>query len=418
MAAVLKLELPPPRFLAGVLCAVLAGLAAPAFAQQVAYTATGVVDTHGRLDLVTGIDTPLPDSPVGVYTSDGQYGLRQEGSRLRLWHVPTGAATTLQTDFQPRFAHPRDTAVFGQSQGLPARLDAAGVHLWPVCPAAPGAWLAMDLSADGRVLALLCGADLLRLDTASGLEIGRLANAGISGSFALNDDGAEVTAWRSGVASPELVRVRVADGQMLASRAVSPLDLSAGVTSTPRRDRAVATTCRLVSVNLVCSATLIDAALADVRILGGSFMVAPGVTVSPDGHDAFVSALGDAGAGSSVTWLDVDTGAVRAQVANPPGGTFAMVYLAAPLPPVLAAPAVTGGAVSLAWTLPTISPRAVAYRLEAGFAPGATAVSIDLGAATSTTIPGVPPGRYYARLRAVNYNGVSAPSNEIVVDVP
>ena len=413
MAASSRFRLPPPLSFLLVVC-----LAVPASAQQIAYTATGVVETHGRIDLGTGVDTLLTDSPIGVYTSDGQYGLRQEGAVLRLWHVPTGAATTIASDFQPRFAHPRDTIVFGQSQGVPARLDAAGVHLWPVCTAAPGAWLAMDLSADGRVLALLCGADLLRLDTGTGLEIGRLANAGIAGGFALNDDGAEVTAWRSGVASPELVRVRVADGQVLASRALSPVDMSAGVASTPRRDRAVATTCRIVSVNLVCTATLIDAALADVRILGAGFIVAPGVTVSPDGHDAFVTGLDYAGAGALVWWLDVDTGAVRAQVASPPGGAFAMVYLAAPLPPVLAAPAVTGGAASLAWTLPTTSPQAVAYRLEAGFAPGATAVSIDLGAAMSITIPGVPPGRYYARLRAVNYNGVSAPSNEIVVDVP
>lgn len=415
MAAVLKLGLP---LRVGVLCAALASLAAPARAQQVAYTATGVAETHGRLDLATGIDTPLPDSPIGVYTSDGQYGLRQEGSGLRLWHVPTGAATTVATDFQPRFAHPRDTAVFGQSQGIPARLDAAGVHPWPVCPAAAGAWLSMDLSADGRMLALLCGADLLSLDSATGAEIGRLVNAGMSGGFALNDDGTEVTAWRSGVASPELVRVRVADGQVLASRTLASTDLPAGVASTPQRDRAVATACRIVSVNFVCTATLIDATLADVRVLGASYLVAPGITVSPDGHDAFVSALGYSGAGSSVSWIDVDTGAVRAQVANPPGGTFAMVYLARPLSPVLAAPVVSGGVVSLAWTLPVASPQAVAYRLEAGFAPGATAVSIDLGASTSTTIPGVPPGRYYARLRAVNYNGVSAPSNEIVVDVP
>ncbi|MEZ5418679.1 MAG: hypothetical protein R2708_15250 [Vicinamibacterales bacterium] len=45
-------------------------------------------------------------------------------------------------------------------------------------------------------------------------------------------------------------------------------------------------------------------------------------------------------------------------------------------------------------------------------------MSLDLGAAAAVTILGVPPGRYYARLRAVNYNGVSAASNEVVIDVP
>jgi hypothetical protein len=89
-----------------------------------------------------------------------------------------------------------------------------------------------------------------------------------------------------------------------------------------------------------------------------------------------------------------------------------------PLTPVLAPAVVSGRAVSLAWTLPVSSGAATAYRLEAGQIPGAAALTLELGAASATTIPGVPPGRYYARLRAVNANGVSAPSNEIVIDVP
>jgi len=40
----------------------------------------------------------------------------------------------------------------------------------------------------------------------------------------------------------------------------------------------------------------------------------------------------------------------------------------------------------------------------------------DVGA--SLTVPGVPPGRYYVRIRSVNGTGVGAPSNEAVVDVP
>ena len=36
----------------------------------------------------------------------------------------------------------------------------------------------------------------------------------------------------------------------------------------------------------------------------------------------------------------------------------------------------------------------------------------------SLSVEAVPAGRYFVRVRAVNYGGLSAPSDEIVVDVP
>lgn len=415
MAATWFRRLPPPLTALLVVC-----LAVPAGAQQIAYTATGLVETHGRIDLITGVDTPLADSPIGVYTSDGQYGMRQEGTLLRVWHVPTGAVTTVATDFLPRFAHPREAAVFGESQGRPARLDADGVHVWSVCaPVAPNTTIPMDVSRDGRTLVQRCGADLVSIDTTTGLETHRLASAGVSGPFALNHDGTEVTAWQTQASPATLVRLRLADGQVLAQRVVNPLALAAGVQPTPDPGRVVASSYQLTGPNIVCVAVLVRVAdLSDVRVLGHSNIWPPVVTVSPDGHDAFVSGLGYAGASSYTHWLDVDTGAVRATVSSPPGSWFAMVYLPAPLPAVVAPATVAGSSVTLTWSLPIASPLVTAYRLEAGYAPGATALAIDLGAAPSVTIPGVPPGRYHVRIRAVNDNGVSAPSNEIVIDVP
>ena len=380
-------------------------LAGPATAQQVVYSTATV---HGRIDLQTGADTALPESRNGLYTADGQFGMLQDGTALRMWHVPTNQTTTVATGFRPLHAHPRQPAIFGAADGLPARLDASGVHAWPVCaPAPPNTGPVMDLSADGATLTVLCGTDLVSLDTTTGAVTHRLPNAGVSGPFALSADGSEVVAWRLPALPAELVRVRLSDGQVLATRRVSDGAAGLRVTSTPRRDRVAASTCRIVGVNVRCPAVLVDATtLADVRVLGEWLFFPPVVTVSPDGRDAFVNAL------SGVTWLDVDSGAIRAFAPE-----TVVTYLPAPLPPVLAPAAVNGSTVLLTWTLPAASPQVTAYRLEAGSAPGATAVALDLGTNPSTVVPGVPPGRYYARLRAVNYKGVSAPSNEIVIDV-
>jgi hypothetical protein len=418
MAASGRFRLPPPL---PVLLVVCLGLVPPAEAQHLVYSTRGLPPVHGRIDLSTGADTPLAESAIGVYTSDGQFGLRQEGGRLRVWHVPTGAQTSIAIDFIPRTAHPRAAAIFGVSAGRPARLDATGVHVFPACaPVQPTASLVMDVSGDGRTLVQLCGTDLVSIDTTTGMEIHRLANAGIEGRFALNHDGSDVTAWQSPALPATLVRLRLADGQVLAQRIVNVAANGAGVQPTPDRRRAVMSSCALVGPNVDCSAVLVTVAdLSSVRALGSSNWAPPAVTVSPDGRDAFIRGLGYAVATTFTYWLDVETGAIRASYSAPIGqGVLEITYLPAPLPPVLASAAVAGGVVSLSWTLQDASPTANGYRLEAGYGPGATAVSLDLGAAAAVTIPGVPPGRYYARLRAVNYNGVSAASNEVVIDVP
>jgi hypothetical protein len=416
MAASVRFRLPPPLPILLVVC-----LAVPAAAQQLVYSTGGRPPVHGRIDLRTGADTPLAESAIGVYTADGQFGMRQEGGRLRLWHVPTGAQTSIPSDFTPKLAHQRATVIFGRSAGLPARLDASGVRVFPACaPAPPGAPLVMDVSGDGRTLVQLCGTDLVSIDTTTGLEIRRLANANIGGPFSLNHDGTEVTAWQTPALPATLVRLRLADGQLLAQRVVSPVASGAEVQPTPDRRTAVASSCGSLGPNLVCQAELVNVAdLSTRRGLGSSNLWPPAVTVSPDGRDAFVRGLGYATSTTVTEWLDIETGAIRASYTASIGqGGLGITYLPAALPPVLSPAVVSSGAVTLTWSLQDASPAATGYRLEAGSAPGATALAIDLVAATSTTIPAVPPGRYYVRIRAVNYNGVSAPSNEVVIDVP
>lgn len=74
--------------------------------------------------------------------------------------------------------------------------------------------------------------------------------------------------------------------------------------------------------------------------------------------------------------------------------------------------------VTLAWDAPE-SGEAESYVVEAGTAPGLSNVGVfDTGVRdTSVFVAGVPPGTYYVRVRAKNAAGVSAPSNEIAVEV-
>jgi hypothetical protein len=92
----------------------------------------------------------------------------------------------------------------------------------------------------------------------------------------------------------------------------------------------------------------------------------------------------------------------------------------APRPPSSMTAVVQANTVQLAWT-PGGAPASVTrYVLEAGSGPGLSDIvaALDVGLQTALSASGVPPGRYYVRVRAGNYSGLSAPSNEVVVTVP
>lgn len=85
--------------------------------------------------------------------------------------------------------------------------------------------------------------------------------------------------------------------------------------------------------------------------------------------------------------------------------------------PVLHAPVVQGGTVTLTWTAGAGSAPSE-YTLLASLAPGGAPIASVLLAGTSLTIPGVPAGTYYLRLTATNAAGTSAPSAEVTLTVP
>jgi len=77
----------------------------------------------------------------------------------------------------------------------------------------------------------------------------------------------------------------------------------------------------------------------------------------------------------------------------------------------------TGNTAVFSWTAPgsNTTGAPVSYIIDAGFSPGTTAVSLPAGSGTSFTIPGVPPGTFYVRVRAINAAGSSPPSNEVTL---
>lgn len=67
--------------------------------------------------------------------------------------------------------------------------------------------------------------------------------------------------------------------------------------------------------------------------------------------------------------------------------------------------------VTLGWSRPR--GEVTSFRLEAGSAPRlANIATIDVGENTTVSFPGVPPGSYWVRVRAVNSRGVSVASTD------
>jgi fibronectin type III domain protein len=92
--------------------------------------------------------------------------------------------------------------------------------------------------------------------------------------------------------------------------------------------------------------------------------------------------------------------------------TMSVVSADAPPPPSNLTSMLNGSTLTLAWTA---SSGATSYLVEAGTGAGLTNItSFNTGSAgTTITVPGVPAGTFYVRVRARNADGTSGPSNEV-----
>lgn len=90
----------------------------------------------------------------------------------------------------------------------------------------------------------------------------------------------------------------------------------------------------------------------------------------------------------------------------------------APLPPTLQPASVSGNLVELAWAASPAGGVPTSYQIQAGSGPGLANLAV-LGVAAVPTLlqTSAPPGTYYVRIVAINAQGISAPSNEIIVTV-
>jgi len=89
------------------------------------------------------------------------------------------------------------------------------------------------------------------------------------------------------------------------------------------------------------------------------------------------------------------------------------VRAVAPTAPSGLTATVNGLAVTLNWTASANLP--TQYILQAGFAPGQTAITVPLSAASTIFSASASAGTYYVRVIASNADGTSAPSNEVTV---
>ncbi len=91
--------------------------------------------------------------------------------------------------------------------------------------------------------------------------------------------------------------------------------------------------------------------------------------------------------------------------------------VAPPEAPTSLAGSVAGSTVSLLWTPPASGTPPTSYFVEAALTAGGPVIaSLPVGL-TSVSIPGVPNGTYFVRVRSVNAEGVSPASNEVIVTV-
>jgi len=361
----------------------------------------------------------LPWQPV-VFTSDGRYVVTTSGTGIRVIDAVGGSSAEVPMSFQPHLAHPRDLVVYGltggtlsfgvMSRGTLARLDPAGLSTYGGC--APGTANSLALSGDGHLLFERCDSgDLVVLDAATGAVL-RTLPLGQDVSFDSNFDGSALVVARS-TAGGAVELLDSTTGTILNSTTVPAGNVCTPGIGRSSRDRTtVVVNCWFNSVPLPSWSSYVLSAATWTWGATLAGLEINTVSIAPDNSTAFATYAHRLGFGD-VRIYDLASGAITLSVP----GIAAIAVSYAPLAPALAA-AVTGRLVDLSWTLPPGSPAVTGYALEIGSAPGLTDLgTVAIGSQSTLTVPAVPPGRYYARLRAENASGQSAPSGEVTVDV-
>lgn len=170
----------------------------------------------------------------------------------------------------------------------------------------------------------------------------------------------------------------------------------------------------------VLSADLAVLVSGDVPALCNNLAISPHTGRLYLAQFPYDSCPGSCGGKLTLQMLDATTYASLAAPAVPPGAyrnneCAYVAVLTAPGPPRDFAATVSGRDVTLRWT--NVG-GASGFVLDAGVAPGRTDIQVWLGPEATVTVPAVPPGVYYLRLRGGNEFGGGRASNEVRVVVP
>lgn len=135
-----------------------------------------------------------------VFTADGRFALWQRslsnGSHeLVLYDALRRALVPLPFAMEPLAAHPVLLAAFGRSETAAVRLDDSGLRMLYDC--APSFVLMLDLSADGRRLAALCGTGVVAVVDATTGSVLHTVNAVLSPCTSMPKAHASSSAARS-----------------------------------------------------------------------------------------------------------------------------------------------------------------------------------------------------------------------------
>ncbi len=161
---------------------------------------------------------------------------------------------------------------------------------------------------------------------------------------------------------------------------------------------------------------------ADVALSGTALPTTAVITGTGPAYTVSVSGMSQSGTvlASIPAGRVVDSGGAPNSASSSVDNQVTFTGLNTVQPPTnLQAWSIVGNSVVLRWDAPAAGPAPTGYALEAGVAPGTTAVALPLGPLPVFTVT-APTGVFFVRVRSTGAGGSSAASNEIplIVNVP